>query len=250
MDLLCICTIYDFFSTPENWKDYIIPFISPIIGVGGAYWIMKVQLQKQRDKEDRFEMDSNSLYRSTYLVNLKIVSVGITAGTKSISDLANRIHDIDYVFQYSELHTEGVSVILNQDYNLIYKSFRPTFYLRNGLLNDFVFSYNAVYTLGVNIKTLNHRITAFIEQTTNIRSELARQSSNLMTHIKLVLFDDDVAKEIKDFINTTYREYNIDQNIEGRFFEVLKQTADALFRGNQSLHLLNNSSTISLIVLL
>lgn len=48
MDLLCICTIYDFFSTPENWKDYIIPFISPIIGVGGAYWIAHWQYGRQK----------------------------------------------------------------------------------------------------------------------------------------------------------------------------------------------------------
>lgn len=53
MYLACICSVYDFFSIGVNWKDYIIPFISPIIGVGGAFWVLKKQLDTDRNNEKK-----------------------------------------------------------------------------------------------------------------------------------------------------------------------------------------------------
>jgi|SRR5690606_18396514 len=77
MDLLCICTIYDFFSTPENWKDYIIPFLSPIIGFLGAFLIMYLQVQKQKkiekEKENKkFQLTAEIIYNLNQGVDNKI----------------------------------------------------------------------------------------------------------------------------------------------------------------------------------
>lgn len=91
MNISCICSIYEFFAQPENWKDYIIPFISPIIGVAGAYWVMFVQLKNLNKKDlevqsKRLNDYKNVIYRTTPTI-IKLLNKKIDSLTELIPKL-------------------------------------------------------------------------------------------------------------------------------------------------------------------
>lgn len=75
---------YETFTTPNNWKDYIIPFCSPILGIGGAYWVMKSQVRRAGQIEDEKIASENGTLVKYILLNIDEVLKDISFNQKEV----------------------------------------------------------------------------------------------------------------------------------------------------------------------
>lgn len=75
---------FEIFTTPSNWKDYIIPFCSPIIGIGGAYWVMKLQVKRAGQLEDEKKASENDTLVKYILLNIDEALKDISFNQKEV----------------------------------------------------------------------------------------------------------------------------------------------------------------------
>lgn len=249
MTILFICSIVDWISTGEAWSDFLIPLIAPIIGVIGAYLIMRRQIETQQNREDLLESEQNELYRSTYIINLQIAQTSLPKLQEQARQIRNKIDDPDYRFLFVGAYSESFEVLLKQDYQLLFKGFRPYIQNNEALLNGFLLSYNAAYSLYKLQEDFNKEVRNYVSKSTTIKDMLSVQSSDIVTKIKFIVLDRNIPTDVKDIIRRTYDDLNLNIEPDNEYLKRLKKTTDSLFN-LPVIHQSSNPNLIELVLLL
>lgn len=85
MELLCICTIYEWFSDRDNWKDFLVPTLAIVGTIWGAFSAANRQvLNQQKIERDKERETENTL--------IELVSVSNGKMSKNLRDAIDKLN--------------------------------------------------------------------------------------------------------------------------------------------------------------
>ena len=230
------------------FKDVIIPIISSFIGIVGAYLILLYQIKKQKIREDEQELSNDSMIRSAYIINLKIVEIKIPELIKILDETIKTTNSLDDNYLHFKVMIDGAEVIMKQDYNSLYKAYYPTFKFNDGIINSFLYSYNAIHSIHQGINNINLIGNSFVEKSKELEIEIEELSNKLVTQIKIVLQDNTVEENLKSFIKEKFENFyhkEMDLNKSNFYF---KEFCNSIMTSNQEIHLSDHPKVIEFII--
>lgn len=235
-------------NTYEIFKDIIVPILGSAVGILGAYLIMKNQLSEEGKKEKKNELSLNSLVRSVYATNLKIVELKLPAIIDVIENSVDDIEELDSSLLNLFLKIDGVDVILKQNYNELFKSYAHIFRTQEHSLNSFLLSYNAIHSIDITIMMINQLSKRFIEKCDLFQSEINFLSDEFVTNLKRVLHDETVDENLKTFLKTQFEENFVKVYSQEKTIEQFKNLCSSIMQNDQAIHLSKNNNIIELII--
>lgn len=185
MELNCICSLYEFFIKATNWKDYIIPFISPIIGVGGAYLVMYKQLkhQKDNDLEKRNSENKAILY-----------SISITQG-KLIKEIKETVDNLEKTKKELSLDKENnftvfvsntvfFDTITNQGFQRIFWLLKEC---KSANDDEIIKFWSSVSKTPSSLETIEKYINSHIEKFNQLNKEINSNLSSIVIECSKII---------------------------------------------------------------
>lgn len=247
-----ICSIFEVFTTASNWRDYFIPLISPIIGVGGAVWIAfcttKKQIEGQRKLEKEKQEESWDLIRLSYLTSLDTVINEMKSCKKGIPKHLKNLDDVDYEFHYVPIRSAGAYAILSMNYNDLHNAFASISLKYNEIMVKFTNSFESVYSFKVDIEQLEEKTNNYLNINSKIKQEIADNISNFLPIIKSLRFENNIDQDFVSKLISTMNPYYNREDLDELSLNIFKACMDELFSKVTSIPL-NNIEKLDLLIL-
>src|SRR5690606_32518242 len=95
MTILFICSIVEWLSNEQNFKDYIFPLISLVLTFLSAYWVSNHSFKKHIEKEKKEKEEDDENYRIFFEENLRKACNIILSDITHFNNVLNERYQID-----------------------------------------------------------------------------------------------------------------------------------------------------------
>lgn len=194
-------------------KDYIIPFFSTIVAFGGAVYIMKKQILKQKKIEEERISNENLLTKKIYRLNVKKLIEDLEQIKPIIENEFRELKNqkVRFLPSLSDFNSPTLKLLANLNYQVQFKAFLAT----KDDVESFNSSFRTILRIDNQIQRINAAVSNYIATYHEVMDFCIQTNADLF-RLNSLFFKNEIsyAKEVLSVITKYIKPKQLENSID------------------------------------